>query len=250
MKRTVSHSYLEGKRALDAALSAGVPLQKIYLDEALNKKESWHERLLRRVPDVPVVYVSKKQLSKMSKRGAHQGVIAQIKPYDYMPFESLLARVRPKDLALIVVLDHITDEGNLGAIIRSAEVMGASGVVIPSARSAEVGPGAYKTSAGAVFTLPVVRVTNIATALEHLKDAGFWICAATEHAQQLLWDAPLNGKLVLVMGAEDSGISDLVRKRSDFEVAIPQLGTLESLNVAQAATVLMYEWVRQIRHTS
>ena len=139
----------------------------------------------------------------------------------------------------------MTDEGNFGAIVRSAEVVGAAGVVIAKARAAGVGVGAYKTSAGAVLHLPIAQVPNLATALDRLKEAGFWAAAATEHADQDVWQAPLDGRIALVMGSEGSGVSRLVREHCDFECRLPQRGRVESLNVAQATTVLCYEWLRR-----
>ena len=139
----------------------------------------------------------------------------------------------------------MTDEGNFGAIVRSAEVVGAAGVVIAKARAAGVGVGAYKTSAGAVLHVPIAQVPNLATAIDELKRAGFWVAGSTEHATQDVWSAPLEGRLCLVMGSEGSGISQLVRKKCDFECRLPQRGRVESLNVAQAATVMCYEWLRR-----
>lgn len=146
----------------------------------------------------------------------------------------------------MVVLDHVTDEGNFGAIVRSAEVVGAAGVVVANARAATVGPGAYKTSAGAVLHLPIAQVPNLARAIDQLKEAGFWACAATEHAEQDVWHAPVYGRLALVMGSEGEGISRLVLDHCDFGARLPQRGRVESLNVAQATTVMCYEWLRRV----
>ena len=141
----------------------------------------------------------------------------------------------------------MTDAGNFGAIVRSAEVVGAAGVVIASKRAAEVTVATYKTSAGAVMHLPIAQVPNIARALDDLKDAGFWVCGASEHAEQVCWDAPLAGRLALVMGSEGEGVSRLVLEKCDFLTKLPQRGLTESLNVAQAATALAFEWMRRNR---
>ena len=143
------------------------------------------------------------------------------------------------------MLDHVTDQGNLGAIVRSAEVVGAAGVVIANARAAGVGMGAYKASAGAVLHIPIARVPNLTRAIEELKENGFWALAATEHAEQDVWHAPVEGRLALVMGSEGSGISQLVLRSCDNACRLPQRGKIESLNVAQATTVLCYEWLRR-----
>ena len=123
--------------------------------------------------------------------------------------------------------------------------MGAAGVVIAKARAAGVGVGAYKTSAGAVMHLPIAQVSNLATAIDELKAHGFWAGGATEHAHDVIWDAPLSGRVALVMGSEGSGISRLVRQKCDFEFKLPQRGMVESLNVAQATTAIAYEWLRR-----
>jgi len=165
--------------------------------------------------------------------------------YEYASLFDLISLARGKKHALIVALDHITDAGNMGAIVRSAEVVGATGVLIPNKRAAPVNEAVYRTSAGAIEYLKVAREANLVAALKRLKDENFWIAGATEHAKQDLWQAPLEGRIVLVMGAEDTGLSRLVRETCDFEVKLPQRGFTPSLNVAQAFTALAYEWFRR-----
>ena len=137
--------------------------------------------------------------------------------------------------------------GNFGAIVRSAEVVGACGVLIPNRRNARVNTAAYKTSAGAVMHLPIAMEANLARSLAALKDEGFWIVGASEHAQDIIWDAPLSGRVCLVMGSESDGLSRLVLDTCDHLVKLPQAGKVESLNVAQSATAIAYEWARQSR---
>jgi 23S rRNA (guanosine2251-2'-O)-methyltransferase len=167
--------------------------------------------------------------------------------YEYATLHDLIQAARGKKQALIVALDHITDVGNFGAIIRSAEVVGALGVLIPSKRAAGVNEGVYKTSAGAVEHIKVAREANLATALKKLQDEGFWVGGATEHAQQTVWEAPLEGRVVVVMGAEDTGLARLTREVCDFEFKLPQEGVTASLNVAQAFTAIAYEYLRRSR---
>jgi 23S rRNA (guanosine2251-2'-O)-methyltransferase len=194
--------------------------------------------------DVPVERVDAQVLDGLSSHGAHQGVVVEAAPFSYADIADVISRAGTGD-ALVVVLDHVTDEGNFGAIVRSAEVVGAAGVVIPNVRSAAVGTAAYKTSAGAVLHIPIARVPNLAAAVLQLQEAGFWVGAATEHADDVAWDAPLSGRVAIVMGSEGSGVSRLVLDRCDFSCRLPQLGRVESLNVAQATTVLCYEWMRR-----
>jgi 23S rRNA (guanosine2251-2'-O)-methyltransferase len=207
-----------------------------------------------------IEYVSRKKLDSMlrdknSEGGAqagayninHQGIVAKVAAYKYAELSQVIkdSKSASDGPRLIIVCDHITDVGNFGAVVRSAEALGASAVVIPNRRCATVNAAVYKTSAGAVSNLPIVQVVNIAAVLDELKEAGFWVAGATEHATSALMDANLKGDIVLVMGSEGSGISRLVLEKCDFTVAIPQLGHVESLNVAQAASVCIYEWLRQ-----
>ncbi len=166
--------------------------------------------------------------------------------YKYATLFDLIKATAGKKDALIVALDHITDAGNMGAILRSAEVVGASGVLIPNKRSAPVNEAVYRTSAGAVQHLKVAREANLVTSIRRLQEEGFWVAAATEHAAQDIWQAPLEGRLVIVMGAEDTGVSRLVREVCDFEFKLPQRGVTQSLNVAQAFTAIAYEWLRKV----
>lgn len=227
-------------------------------------------------------YVKKSAMDSLSSHGAHQGVMFETAPFAYAELGDVLAAIdrkaasaaeafatdvsateafatdtsklvtnidnqasTHKQASLVVLLDHVVDEGNFGAIVRSAEVVGASCVIIANARCASVGVGAYKTSAGAVLHMPIVQVVNLARAIDELKEHGFWVIGASEHAQQTVWNAPFTGNVCLVMGSEENGISSLVQKKCDFICKLPQRGRIESLNVAQAATVMCYEWMRQ-----
>jgi len=194
----------------------------------------------------PIEYVSRDRLAELSSHGAHQGVMLEVGSFPYADISEVIASAGTGP-ALVVVLDHVTDAGNFGAIVRSAEVVGAAGVVIASKRAAEVTVATYKTSAGAVMHLPIARVPNLARALDQLKEAGFWVAGASEHAEGVCWDADLSGRVALVMGSEGEGISRLVQEKCDLLTKLPQRGATESLNVAQAATALCFEWARQSR---
>ena len=239
-------SLIEGRRAAAEALDTGLPIRRAFVQKAQNEADPTLERLVERLLELGIEpeRLPKARLDEMSSHGAHQGIVLETRPFEYATVPDVIAAAGEGD-ALVVLLDHVTDEGNFGAIVRSAEVVGAAGVIIAKARAASVGVGAYKTSAGAVMHLPIAQVSNLATAIEELKEAGFWVCGATEHAEQSVWDAPLGGRLCIVMGSEGEGISRLVRERCDFECRLPQRGRVESLNVAQATTVLCYEWLRR-----
>ena len=237
---------IEGRRAVEEALGAGVPLKSALVQIQSLDADPALERLAQRLDaaGVSVERVPRNRLDQFSSHGAHQGVVVRAKPFQYAELGDVIAAAG-KGNALVLVLDHVTDEGNFGAIVRTAEVVGAAGVVIAKARSASVGVGAYKTSAGAVLHIPIAQVSNLARAVEELKAAGFWACASTEHATDDVWSAPLVGRVALVMGSEGEGISRLVLEKCDFACKLPQRGRVESLNVAQACTVMCYEWLRR-----
>ena len=233
--------YIEGRRPVIEALRTEVPMKQILIADILRKAKN---------AGVPVKQISKKKLDEISERGSHQGVIAEAKPYEYVSMTDIInaaeiSAATHDGRALVVVLDHITDAGNLGAIARSAESVGAAGIVIPNKRSARVTAATYKSSAGAISHVQVSQVANIVNTIERLKKSGFWIAAATEHASDFIWDANLKGKIALVMGNEGDGVSRVVLEACDFGVKLPQMGDISSLNVAQASTACMYEWLRQ-----
>lgn len=236
---------IEGRRATDEALELGLPITRALVQRDGGQGDPTLSQLAARLEasGIEVERVAKPVLDSLSSHGAHQGVMLRVRPYRYAELHDVLERAG-EGPALVIVLDHVTDEGNFGAIVRTAEVVGAAGVVVARARAARVGVGAYKTSAGAVMHLPIAQVSNLANALDELKEHGFWAGAATEHARDVIWDAPLAGRVALVMGSEGSGISRLVREHCDFEFRLPQRGRVESLNVAQATTAIAYEWLR------
>lgn len=244
-------NYIEGRRAAFEALRTGFPIKRALIAQGVENDPAVRD-LLAGLGEagVSVKSVARAQLDAISSHGAHQGIVLEVGKFPYADLADIIAAAGPADRpALVVVLDHVTDAGNFGAIVRSAEVVGAAGVVIPNKRSAEVTVATYKTSAGAVMHLPIAQVPNIARALEDLKSAGFWVGGATEHAEGMCWDAPFEGRVALVMGSEGDGISRLVLDTCDFTTKLPQRGATESLNVAQAATALCFEWLRR-NHTA
>ena len=243
--------YVEGKRPVIEAMRTDVPLKKILLADNA-KREPMIEDILRKAKqrDIPVINVTRAELDEKSARGSHQGVMAETRPFPYVGVGDIVGRAAEQAAerdgrALVVVCDHITDAGNLGAIIRSAESVGAAGLVIPNKRSARVEASTYKSSAGAVAHLPIAQTANIANTLDRFKKDGFWACAATEQSENMLWDVNLKGKIALVLGNEHDGVSHLVLEHCDMAGKLPMMGAVESLNVAQAATACMYEWLRQ-----
>lgn len=239
--------YIEGKNAVAEALRARMPIRKIYLADSQGAHDKVRDDIVRLASkaQVTIKKCTRKDLDSISERGVHQGVIAETAPFNFTALEQVMRATSTDEPALILVLDHITDPGNLGAIVRSAEVIGAAAVVIPKRRMASITPAAWKAAAGAFAHLPIVQETNVVQTLKKLKDAGWWVAGASEHAQKDVWQSPLEGKIALVMGSEGSGLAQLTRQSCDFLVRLPQTGKVGSLNVAQAATALSYEWLRQ-----
>lgn len=256
--------YIEGKRPVLEALRSGMPIQEVCIADNL-ERDTLVKDILRKckqrnvtVKDVPrkrIEAMVRASASKASddrqRKIADQGIVAVAAPFPYASLEDVIVtsdeQFQRHGRALVVLCDHLTDTGNLGAIARSAECVGAAGIVIPNKRSAHVTAATYKSSAGAVSHINVAEVANIAQAIDRLKEAGFWVVAATEHAHPLLWETNMKGRIALVLGNEQKGVSDLVRKCSDLECRLPMFGELSSLNVAQASTAFMYEWLRQNR---
>lgn len=237
---------LEGRNAVVEALRAGAPLHEVFIAEGLPADRAIDEVERRaREAGVTVNHLPRRELDRMSERNAHQGVIARVRAFIYTPLASVIDSVEGQANALVIALDHITDPGNLGAIARSAEVVGAAGVLVQKNRSAAVTPAAWKSSAGALAHISVMQETNLVRALEQFKRAGFWIAGASEQAEQTVWHTPLEGRIVLVMGSEGEGLARLTQEKCDFLVRLPQVGKVGSLNVAQATTALAYEWVRR-----
>ena len=244
--------YIEGKRAVIESLRSDVPMKRLMMADNLSERDGLVRDIMRKAKQrsIRIEKADRKKLDSISERGSHQGVIAEAEPYPYVNVTHILEAAEStfkahNDSALVIVCDHITDAGNLGAIARSAESVGASGIIIPNKRSAHVTAATYKSSAGAIAHIPVSQVANICSTLERLKEAGYWVAAASEHAHDLLWETNLKGRIALVLGNEQDGISRLVLESCDFLAKLPQMGEVSSLNVAQASTVFMYEWLRQ-----
>jgi 23S rRNA (guanosine2251-2'-O)-methyltransferase len=211
--------------------------QFIYGRRPVEEAERGRRRVHRvwRAPET-----SGEELERLCGSPDHQGVVAEVEPYPYAGEQELL-----RSQGLLVALDQVQDPRNLGAVCRSAEFAGAAGVVIPDRRAAEVTPVVCKTSAGAVEHLRVARVRNLADWLAEAKEAGFWIWGADADATQAPWDTDLTGPTVLVMGGEGKGLRLRVAGACDGLVALPRQGRVASLNVAAAATALLFEAARQ-----
>jgi len=227
-----------------------MPLERVLVAESTQPDRSVDE-IVRRAEEsrIRVSRVPRRELDRLSERGAHQGVIAETAPFAFTPLADVLAAVEGVDRSLVIALDHVTDPGNLGAIARTAEVAGAACVLVQKRRSAAITAAAWKSAAGALAHVPLVQEPNLVRSLERLKEAGFWVAGASEHAEKTLWESPLEGRLVIVMGSEGEGLARLTVAACDFLVRLPQAGRIGSLNVAQATTALCYEWMRRAQET-
>ncbi|MBR5766585.1 MAG: 23S rRNA (guanosine(2251)-2'-O)-methyltransferase RlmB [Lachnospiraceae bacterium] len=236
---------IEGRNAVIEALRAGRPIDKLYiLDGCQDGPVSTIKREARKT-DAIIKFVDKERLDQLSTTGHHQGVIAQCAAYEYAQVEDILDKAEQKGEApFIFFLDNIEDPHNLGAIIRTANLCGAHGVVIPKNRAVGLTATVARTSAGALNYTPVARVTNLGRTIEDLKKEGLWfVCADMDG--EVMYKQNLTGPIGLVIGAEGEGVSRLVKEKCDYVASIPMMGDIDSLNASVAAGVLAYEIVRQ-----
>ena len=236
---------IEGRNAVTEALRAGKPIDKIFiLDGCQDGPVSTIKREAQK-RDVQVKFVDRERLDRMSGTGHHQGVVARCAAYEYASVDDILAAAGEKgEDPFIVLLDNIEDPHNLGAIIRSANLAGAHGVIIPKNRAVGLTATVARTSAGALNYTPVAKVTNLARTIDDLKKQGIWFACADMDGE-VMYGQNLTGPIGLVVGSEGDGVSRLVREKCDFVCSIPMKGDIDSLNASVAAGVLMYEIVRQ-----
>lgn len=236
---------IEGRNAVLEAFRGGKTIDKLFILDGCH--DGPVNSILREAKkrDTVVSYVSKERLDNMSKTGKHQGVIAFAAAYEYASVEQILDAAREKnEPPFIFILDNIEDPHNLGAIIRTANLAGAHGVIIPKRRAAGLTATVARTSAGALNYTPVAKVTNISSAIEELKREGLWFVCA-DMGGEVMYNLDLKGPIGLVIGNEGEGVSRLVREKCDFTASIPMKGNIDSLNASVAAGVLAYEIVRQ-----
>jgi 23S rRNA (guanosine2251-2'-O)-methyltransferase len=196
---------------------------------------------------IPIRFVAAQEIGARTAGAQHQGIAAVVAPYAYASFGDFLAEVKAAPAVRILVLDGITDPHNFGALLRSAEGAGVSNVVIAKDRAVGVTPVVMKSSAGAVNHVKIHRVTNIARALEDLKESGCWVVGLDAEASESIYDRSYPEKLAIVLGSEGKGMRPLIRRQCDFLAAIPMLGKVPSLNVSVAGAVFLYELARQVR---
>lgn len=234
-----------GLRPVIEAVEAGKELEKVFIKTGLKGDLSHSLMNLLKKNNIPFQFVPVEKLNRISRIN-HQGVIAMISSITYQNLADIIPAIYERgEMPFLLVMDGITDVRNFGAVARTAECAGIHAILISSKGGAMLGPDALKTSAGALHTIPVCRSENLAESIGFLKDSGIKIAAATEKEGELYYKAELNGPTALIMGSEDLGISPALILLSDIRIRIPILGRINSLNVSAAASVLIYEFLRQ-----
>ena len=232
-----------GRNPVTEALRSGREIDKLMV----SSEEGSMKKILALAKErrIPVMKVEKSAIDRIAEGKAHQGVAAYVSAYAYAELEDIfrIAEERGED-PFIIILDNLEDPHNLGAIMRTAECAGAHGIIIPKRRACGLTEVVAKASAGAIEYMPCVKVTNIAQAIEELKERGVWV-AACDMGGQEYYKADLKGKLAVVIGSEGSGISRLVKEKCDFVVSMPMVGRITSLNASNAAAVIIYEVRKQ-----
>ena len=237
---------LEGRNALTEALRAGRTIDKVFIADGDTDRGLQRLAAEAKEAGAVIVPVDRRKLDQMSFTRSHQGVIALAAAHDYYTIDDILEEAASRgENALIVICDELSDPHNLGAIMRSAECAGAHGVVIPKRRSVGLTATVAKASAGAVEYMKVARVTNINNAINELKEKGVWVFGTAAEGSVPMYKADLTGPAAIVIGNEGDGMSPLVRKNCDMLVHIPMKGRISSLNASAAASILLYEAVRQ-----
>lgn len=236
---------IEGRNAVIEAFRSGKTIDKLYILDGC--KDGPVMTIIREAKktDTIIRYVDREILDRLSKTGHHQGVVANAAAYDYAEVEDILNAAREKgEPPFVFILDGIEDPHNLGAIIRTANLAGAHGVIIPKRRAAGLTATVAKTSAGALNYTPVAKVTNLSATIEELKKEGLWFVCA-DMGGETMYNLNLTGPIGLVIGNEGEGVSRLVKEKCDYVASIPMKGNIDSLNASVAAGVLAYEIVRQ-----
>ena len=236
---------IEGRNAVLEAFRSGKTIDKLYVLDGC--QDGPIRTIIREAKKTDAIlnFVSKERLAQLSETGKHQGVVAYAAAYKYSEVEDMLALAESrKEPPFLILLDNIEDPHNLGAIIRTANLAGAHGVIIPKRRAVGLTATVARTSAGALHYTPVAKVTNLAKTMEELKQKGLWFVCADMGGTQM-YDLDLKGPIGLVIGNEGEGVSRLVKEHCDFTASIPMKGDIDSLNASVAAGVLAYEIVRQ-----
>lgn len=237
--------FIYGTRAVIEAINTGKNIEKVFIKTGLNNELYQQLLSLIRENEIPFQFVPIEKINRITRKN-HQGVLAFVSPIEYTNIEMLLPLLfESGNEPILLILDQITDVRNFGAIVRSAECAAVQAIIIPEKGMARIGADAIKTSAGAILHLPICKVNNLLKTIQYLKDSGIGIIAATEKAEKIYTEGDFNSPVAIVMGSEDTGISQPILNIADQKLKIPLLGSIESLNVSVSAALMMYEAVRQ-----
>jgi len=235
-----------GKNSVMEALKAGRPISKILFSQSIKQGNIKEITNIAQIKNIPYQFVDKKKLDVLAEGNIHQGIIAETGVKEYVDWEEIVDNVQEKgEEPFLIILDGLEDPHNLGAIMRTADAVGAHGIIIPKHRSVSLTSGVARASAGAIEYIPVARVTNLPKTMDKLKEKGCWIVGTDVEGKQKYFEANLKGPLVIVLGSEGRGLGKLVKEKCDFLVSIPMVGHVNSLNVSAAGAVLLYEIIRQ-----
>ncbi len=241
----MSEEWIVGKNPVIEALKSGRTINKIFMAEGVNKNQMGPIFSLAKDQGVIITTANRKKLDQLSGTDNHQGIIASVAAYDYVEVEDILAKAsEKKETPFLLILDELEDPHNLGSILRTADAVGAHGVIIPKRRSVSLTATVAKASAGAIEYVPVARVTNIVRTIQDLKDQGVWVAGTDAQGTQDFREGDFTMPLALVIGSEGKGMSRLVRENCDFLYRLPMVGQVTSLNASVAAALLMYEVYR------
>jgi 23S rRNA (guanosine2251-2'-O)-methyltransferase len=237
--------FIYGTRAVIEAINTGKNIEKVFIKTGLNNELYQQLLSLIRENEISFQFVPIEKINRITRKN-HQGVLAFISPVEYTNIEMLLPMIfESGKIPVLLILDQVTDVRNFGAIARSAECAGVHAIIIPEKGMARIGADAVKTSAGAIHHIPICKVNNLYKTILYLKDSGIRIIAATEKADKIYTEGNFNSPVAIVMGSEESGISQQILNNADEKLKIPLLGNIESLNVSVSAALMMYEVVRQ-----
>ncbi len=244
-EKETTQEMVYGIRPLMEALDSNKEIEKVFLQKGVGAKAFHALMPILREREIPFQVVPVEKLNRITRKN-HQGVVAYVSPVTFFRIEQMLPGIYEAGRSpFILILDKVTDVRNFGAILRTAESAGVDAVLIPSKGSAQLNSGTIKSSAGAIYKVPICREHNLKEAIRFLKNSGLRMVAVSEKAENVYFDEDLTGPKALIMGSEGEGISAEYLKLADMEVRIPMFGNIASLNVSVATAVLLYEVVRQ-----
>ncbi|WP_435791333.1 23S rRNA (guanosine(2251)-2'-O)-methyltransferase RlmB [Clostridium sp.] len=237
---------MEGRNAVIEALKSDRTIEHILIAKGDMVGSISVVLALAKEKGIVTKEVDRRKLDEMSQTASHQGVIAIVTPYKYFELNDIFKEAEEKgEKPFIIILDEIQDPHNFGSIIRTAEVCGAHGIIIPKRKNVGATPTVYKTSAGAIEHMKIVKVTNINTTIEEIKERGLWVYGADMDGENYIFDTDLTGSVAVVIGSEGRGISKLTKEKCDVLVKIPMVGKITSLNASVASGIIMYEIMKQ-----